>query len=106
MLHLVWRYPGSVRDDSRIAFSDVTLYNFSHTAGAIITDIVEHPVSELVQEFASQISEWSHTSGVDLWRDTLDNYISTLQQEGFRSWRIESAIGFRGFVIAKSVGEA
>jgi hypothetical protein len=60
----------------------------------------------LVQEFGDQITEWSRVSGVDLWRDTLDNYISALQEGGFRAWRIESAIGFYGFVIAKTIGDA
>ncbi|GHT89748.1 hypothetical protein FACS1894101_0910 [Betaproteobacteria bacterium] len=67
---------------------------------------MEIQIPELVQEFGRQIEEWSRMGGIELWRDTLDNYITTLQQEGLRAWRIGSAIGFYGFVIAKSVGDA
>ena len=106
VLHLIWDYPGDDKDESHITFTGVTLYNFTHTAGAIITDIEECSIAELAWEFGDQIAEWNRVTGVDLWRDALDNYVSTLQQSGFRAWRIESAIGFYGFVIAKAIGDA
>jgi hypothetical protein len=33
------------------------------------------------------------------------NYVATLEQNGYRAWTISAAVGFEGFVIAKSVGE-
>ena len=106
VLHLVWDYPNSERIELHIRFSDVALYNFTHTAGAIITDIVEQPVSGLVREFGAKISDWAKLYGVDHWSDTLENYINALETQQFSSWCIESAIGFHGFVIASAVGNA
>lgn len=106
VLHLIWDYPGADKDESHIAFTGVTLYNFTHTVGATITDIEERPIMELVQEFGEQIAGWSRANGVELWQDTFENYITALQASGFGAWQIGSAIGFCGFVIAKTIGEA
>ena len=106
VLNLARDYPNPETVESHIRFSDVALYNFTHTASAIITDIVEQPVSGLVREFGAKISDWAKLYGVDHWSDTLENYINALETQQFSSWCIESAIGFHGFVIARAVGNA
>ncbi|MDG9926340.1 MULTISPECIES: hypothetical protein [unclassified Pseudomonas] len=104
--HLVYGYPEEETDDSYIKFSNVALYNFSHTMGAIITDIEEIEISELMQEYGNEITEWNRMHGVRFWKDNLQNYSRWLQSEGYKAWRIVSAIGFYGFVIAKTVDNA
>lgn len=105
-LHLVYGYPGEETDKSCIRFSNVALYNFVHTAHAIITDIEEVAVSDLLDEIGNEVAEWHRMYCVKLWKDSLPGYIATLQAESYRAWRIESAIGFYGFVIARAVENA
>jgi|KBSMisStaDraftv2_1062788.scaffolds.fasta_scaffold05608_17 hypothetical protein len=102
-LRLVYDYPGKPYDESHIEFADVALYNFTHTGGAIITDIEETPLVELITELKPSLQIWGRQQGIDGWRDTAENYHEALLKQGHRSWRIESAIGFSGFVIARSV---
>jgi hypothetical protein len=102
--YLVYDYPEAEKIQSCITFSDVAIYNFIHTGGAIITDIEELPIPDLMLEVGSQLVEWNRMYGVRFWKDSLQNYSFKLQVEGYRAWRIESAIGFYGFVIAKGVG--
>jgi len=104
--HLVYGYPEEETDDSYINFSNVALYNFSHTTDAIITDIEETEISELMQEYGNEITEWNRMHGVRFWKENLQNYSHWLESEDYKAWRIVSAIGFYGFVIAKSVGNA
>ncbi len=107
VLHLVFDYPEAEKDESHIKFSGVTLYNFTHTAGAIITDIMEGSIPEFIQEYGEQILEWKRLNGVELfWKGTLDDYALKLQTEGFKVWHIDSAIGFFGFVVAKDIANA
>jgi hypothetical protein len=42
-------------------------------------------------------------NGLTHWHTTLEDYLNTLTNLGFRAWRIDSAIGFEGFVIARGV---
>jgi len=58
------------------------------------------------REVGDQLAEWSRMHGLLHWNDDRDQYAATLQQKGYRAWTIESAVGFEGFVIAKSVGRA
>ena len=106
IFHLVYGYPEEETDESHIKFSNVALYNFSHTTSAIITDIEEIEISDLMQESGNEITEWNRMHGVRFWKDDLQNYNLQLQAEGYKAWRIVSAIGFYGFVIAKTVGNA
>ena len=106
VLHLIYDYPEAEKNESHIRFTGVTLYNFTHTAGAIITDIEECSISDFAQEFGDQLAEWNRLYGIDLWRDTLENYVLKLQIEGYKVWRIDSAIGFYGFIIAKDITNA
>ena len=102
-LHLVYGYPGEETDTSCIRFSNVALYNFIHTANTIITDIEELSVPELVASENEDITEWHHMHCVRFFKDSPDSYGLSLQAEGYKAWLIESAIGFRGFVIAKTM---
>lgn len=102
-LDLVYGYPGQETDQSCTKFFEVALYNFVHTYNAIIVDIDEVPISELIEEIGSDIVEWNRMYRVRLMNDSLEEYSRKLQADGYKVWRIESAIGFYGFVIAKSV---
>jgi hypothetical protein len=107
VLELVWDYPGEPYETSRIKFSNVAAYHFIHTGGAIILDIAELPLDELLQQIGDQLAEWWRLhGGYAHWNDDRSKYLATLEQRGYHAWSIGSAIGFEGFVIAKSVGEA
>jgi hypothetical protein len=56
-LHLVLDSPGKSRDESYIEFSEVALYNFTHTTAAIVTDIVEAPLPELLVEIGDSLNQ-------------------------------------------------
>jgi hypothetical protein len=86
-----------------VRFSEVALYNFTHTAGAIITAIDECTVAELLNEVGTRVVEWSHSYGIAQWNNSLGGYRTALETQEYKAWRIESAIGFHGFVIAKAV---
>ena len=102
-LDLVYDYAGKPKERSQIEFSDVALYNFTHTGGAIITDIDETSVDDLLSEVGASLSVWSQKRGVTGWRDNLENYRTTLESAGHKAWRVVSAVGFYGFVVARSV---
>jgi hypothetical protein len=102
-LDLVYDYPGKPNEESRIEFFDVALYNFTHTGGAIITDIEETSLSDLLSEVGASLSVWSHQHGVTGWRDNLENYQKGLESARYKAWRVISAIGFYGFIVAQSV---
>lgn len=104
-LHLSWDYDGAAVDDSLIRFSDVSLYHFVHTQGAIITNLEEVALADLLDEFAAQLPEWDRWHGVRGWKGDCQRTAVHLQAEGYRAWTIASAIGFQGFVIARAVGE-
>jgi hypothetical protein len=106
VLHLVDDYPPRPKEESHIKFSDVAAYHFVHTGGAIILDIAQIPLSELLREVGDQLAEWWRLhGGYHHWSDDRAKYIEALEQDGFRAWTIASAIGFEGFVIAKTAEE-
>lgn len=102
-LHLVFDYPEREKHISRINFTGVALYHFTHSMRTIILDIEECPVAELLEEAGRDITEWSRRYGVRLWEGAIDGYRQRLQSDDYKAWRIESSIGFYGFVIAKAV---
>ncbi len=103
VFHLAYEYPEQETLHSNIKFLGVAFYNFIHTTNAIIIDIEEVSLSDLLDEIANDIQQWSRMFDLRLWKDNLQNYRLRLQSDGYKAWRIESAIGFYGFVIAKSV---
>jgi hypothetical protein len=94
-------------ETSKIRFADVAAYHFVHTGGGIILEITERSIAELIHQVGDRLAErWRLYDGFQHWSDDRANYIATLEQHGYHAWTIESAVGFEGFVIAKSVGEA
>lgn len=105
-LHLVYDYAGQPKRESIIGFVDVAAYRFIHTGGAIITDIREESLASLLTKEGSEMTEnWRMHGGYSHWHDDVNIYRAKLEAEGYRAWLIESAIGFEGFVVAKSVGQ-
>lgn len=103
VLDLVYDYPDVEKRISRIEFQNVACYFFTHTAGAIITDIEEVELEVLVIQEAIQLEAFAHWHGLDYWSTNVAGYLAKLKAENFRAWRIESAIGFSGFVIGLEV---
>lgn len=101
VLDLVYEYPDQLIRESKIEFSGVSLYHFTHTAGAIITDITPCPIERILSEYSSQIPEWHRLQSVTDWPGSLDKFILHLEKDGMSGWQIESAIGFEGFIIGK-----
>ena len=103
-LHLVFDYPNRPKEKSSIEFTDVVAYHFIHTGGAIIIDIDEIPLTELLEKVGGNLSEWFRQhGGLNFFDKDLSVYKTKLENEGYKSWSIGSAIGFEGFVIAKNV---
>ena len=98
--------PDQTKETSRIKFSDVAAYHFVHTGGAIINEIDEIRVPQLLEKVGGQLAEWNRMHGLLYWDKDREQYAATLKEKGYRAWTIESAVGFEGFVIAKSVGDA
>lgn len=103
VLDLMYDYPNQEMEKSRIEFSGVVCYHFSHTTGAIITDIEEVRVEELVKEEAALLESFAHAHGLTHWEKNLEQYANSLVKAQMRAWRIGSAIGFSGFVIGAGV---
>jgi hypothetical protein len=93
--------PGQPKDRSIIRFSDVALYHFIHTSGAILIDIGEIPVATLLEEIASDLSDWDRMYGLRWRRASKEDCVADRQAGGLKAWKIDSAMGFGGFVIAR-----
>jgi hypothetical protein len=102
-LDLVFDHPGRKKEESRIVFTEVACYSFDHSAGAIITEIEEVEIESLAQEEEQKLSFFAQQHGLKHWRTDLSDYVATLRKEQLRGWRIGSAIGFGGFVIARAI---
>lgn len=104
VLNLIYNYPDHEKIRSNIYFSDVAAYHFVHTGGTIITEIDEVPLNMLLDRVGNQLSEWWRLYGGYMhWHDNSSEYQTVLETEGYKGWLLESAIGFEGFVIAKSI---
>ena len=91
-------------ESSEIEFSEVILYHFIHTGGAIITEIMEVPVGRMVDGKKDLISEWSRMhGGIQHWNGDHASFISKISSLGYRAWSVESAIGFEAFIIGKEI---
>jgi hypothetical protein len=104
--HLAYGYPGEETDESHITFSGVVLHHFIYSHGAIVTDIEEVSLSDLLRPIEAELVEWNRMYGVKHWEADLESYISKLGGMGLKAWEITSAIGFYGFVVAKEVASA
>ena len=105
-LDLLFDYPEREKLKSRITFHNVAIHNFTHTDSAIIFDIEELSVSALFKEVGGAIAGWAKSQSVRGWSSDLMHYEQYLGSNGYKAWRIESAIGFYGFVVAKTVSNA
>src|SRR2546423_13034599 len=103
VLHLLYSYPPKPEEESHISFRDVAFYHFVHTGSAIILDIAETPLGEILDRFGGRMSEWDRQHGITGWVDDRTKYQAALRSESLRAWEIASAIGFGGFVIAKTI---
>jgi len=63
MLDLEYAYPNQPKEESLIEFADIAAYHFVHTGGAIITDIEEVPLADLLDEVGGQLAEWWRLHG-------------------------------------------
>ena len=107
VLDLVWNYPNSSFERSRIHFSEVATYHFIHTGGTIITEITEVSLPDLLAKHGDQLAGWWRLhGGLPHWKDDRAEYIETLQQKGYSAWTIHSATGFEGFVIGRAIGSS
>jgi hypothetical protein len=98
VLELVYDYPQKPRETSRIKFSDVAAYHFVHAGGAIILDIVEVPLGELLQQIANQLTQWWRLhGGYAHWSDDREKYLVTLEEHGYHGWNHPFRCWFRGF---------
>jgi hypothetical protein len=105
-LHLVYDYPPKPRLDSVIEFANVAAYHFVHTGGSIIIDIRERILPDLLDDIGAELRERFRLFGGYLhWNDDPQVYLKSLESEGYRSWEIDSAIGFAGYVIAKQISQ-
>jgi hypothetical protein len=104
-LHLVYDYPGATEKDSHIEFFDVLCYHFIHTEGTIITDIEEEALPEFVKNEEEFLTSAATQHGLRLWHSDAADYLRRLEEGGYHAWRLESAIGFSGFVVARTVQE-
>ena len=105
-LRLVYDYPPNPKQHSDIEFDGVVAYRFLHTGAAIITDIDEVTLANLVCEIGADLAEaWRLHGGYAYWNDDRDLYMRSLQDQGCHAWKISSAIGFAGYVIAKSISQ-
>ena len=92
------------RETSKVRFSGVAAYHFVHAGSAIITDITEVPVPQLLKTIGDELAEWERTlGGLPHWNNDRAKYAATLQENGYKAWTIVSAIGFEGFIIAECV---
>jgi len=105
-LHLEHDPPGLPREVSFIEFSDVAAYHFIHTGGAIIADIREVPLADLLRDVGESLSEcWREHGGYLYWDDDREAYRASLESKGYRAWNLTSAVGFAGFVVAKGIAQ-
>jgi hypothetical protein len=104
-LDLVYDYPNFPREESKIQFSDVIAYNFIHSGGAIIVDIIETPMLQISKEVEIDLINYANQFGgtINKFQNDLELNKAMLEKEGYKLWTIWSAIGFGGIIMAKSV---
>ena len=102
-LDLVYDYPGQTLRESQVRFHGVKLYHFVHTTCAIITSIDEVSLKRLLSEHEIIITAWAKEQGMADWRTGTLQLLVDWSALHLKAWCIDSAIGFKGFVIATSV---
>jgi hypothetical protein len=102
---LAWDYPGDPQPLSILEFTGVEYYRFSHSGGAIIAEIDEMTWDEVTRDERDYIETAARMDGLRYWDGTFANFLKNLQANKVRPFRIDSSIGFTGFVLAASVTE-
>lgn len=105
-LHLVYGHAGEETDKSIVTFSGVELYHFTNTQAAIISDIEEVPIRDLLPSFSSELEYWNKWYGIKNMDSDIDTYLKTLESLELKAWEITSAIGFYGFIVGREVTNA
>jgi hypothetical protein len=95
------RADGRRRGQARRAGCPIVL--FVHTQPAIITDIEEIAVAELIDEVKDDLGEFNRMFGIWGWDKSMAEYKARLITEGFKAWSIDAAIGFSGYVVGRDV---
>ncbi len=89
---------------SRLKFQDVESYRFTHTGGAIITDIFEVPFMEALRDLHLDFrGRLDQIGGLEVNFHTNEEYGNYFTSQGLKTWLILSAIGFEGMVVARSL---
>jgi hypothetical protein len=102
---LAWDYPEDPQPLSILEFTGVEYYRFSHSGGAIIADINEMSWEEVTRDEQEFIATAARTDGLRYWDGAFANFLINLQANQVRPFRIDSSIGFTGFVLARNVRE-
>lgn len=105
ILHLAWNYPDSDYRENHIEFSDVAAYHFLHTDGTILTVLKEFHVSSFIDDHEDYFKTTAQQQGLRYWDGDFTKYKQHIVGQNYKSWGILSAIGFEGFIMAKSVQE-
>ncbi len=91
VLHLELPLGGD--EQSHVRFADVEAYHFVHTGGAIIVDILEVPLSELLDSVWDQLAErWRLHGAIPHWDDDRMRYQAALEAESYHAWDIGSEL--------------
>ena len=105
VMTLAWDYPGESRPLSFVQFSGVVCYRFSQTGGARITAIEEMSTADVVRDEQEFIVSVARTDGLRFWNGTFSAFLRELDANRIKAYRIESAVGFSGFVLANDYKE-
>ena len=105
VMTLAWDYPGESRPLSVVQFSGVVCYRFSQTGGAIIAAIKEMSSADVVRDEQEFIVSVARADGLRFWNGTFSAFLRELDANRIKAYRIESAVGFSGFVLASDLKE-
>ena len=103
VMTLSWDYPGQSRPPSVVEFSGVVCYRFSQTGGAIISGIEEMSSEEVVRDEQEFIVSVARADGLKCLNGTFAAFMRELEANKIRAFRIESAVGFTGFILASDL---
>ncbi len=96
-------YSPSVPEE-KIVFSDVVGYSFQDALGSIILDIQEIDLKYFVETHASKFQKSFHLNGIPkFWKEDVSETMRELSEK--KVWKIESSIGFDGYVVASKISQ-
>jgi hypothetical protein len=96
--------PGEPRH-TEVLFNGVMAYHFEYdNFDTILSHIIELPIATFLAEHASQLSAGSTQAGwAPFWDGSVEDASRKLHQASIHAFRITSAMGMRGWVLAQSV---